>query len=231
MSNKKLIKRLISPIREFGVLAGCLYLLDRVFRRLSGNFRVFVYEIMVQPVATVPLLPARLAKAFSYRRIYENDSELRAMPIPFDVIKYRYNQGAMCLGIFKNKDLIGYIWFCRGLYQEDEVRCSFYMASSRSAVFDFDLYIYPKHRFGVAFAALWEGANKFLSDQGIEYTFSRVTRFNLSSLRSHRRLGSRSIGKAIFLRIFVWEILFSSVFPYFSLSVSRAQRIKIHLNM
>lgn len=229
MWGKKLIKRFMSPIWEFGVIAGSLYLMDRALSRVSSNLRLFVYEIMVQPVATRPLLPARLAKGFSYREIHKHDKELQSIPVHSDIIKYRYKQGATCLGLFKKEDMIGYIWFCAKYYQEDEVRCSFYMTPANSTVFDFDLYIYPKHRGGVAFAALWDGANKFLTNQGIEFTFSRVTLFNLPSLRSHRHLGSRSIGKAIFFRIYVWEILISSIFPFFSLSTSKAKRIKIEL--
>ena len=224
------MERLISPMQEFGLLGGCLYSIDRVLSRVSSKLRLFVYEILVQPVATKPLLPARWAKKFSYREILEHDPEVRVIPVSSNVLKYRYKQGAICLGAFKNGELIGYVWFCKKLYQEDEVRCLFYLEPVHSSVFDFDLYIFPKHRGSLAFAAVWQGASNYLSNQGIEYAFSRVTRFNLVSLRSHLHLGSRSIGKAIFLRIFFWEVLISNIFPFLSLSASKNQRIKIRLH-
>ena len=138
----KLLERLVSPVKEFGVFSGGLYCIDRVLSRISSSLRLFAYEIMVQPVTPRLLLSSRLAKNFTYREIKEHDAELHAMPVPQDIIKYRYKQGATCLDIFKKSEFIGYIWFCRGTYHEDEVRCSFEIESGSSSVFDFDLYIF-----------------------------------------------------------------------------------------
>jgi hypothetical protein len=38
-----------------------------------------------------------------------------------------------------------------------------------------------------------------------------------------------SIGKAIFLRIFAWEILISNMYPYLALSTGSSHRIRIRL--
>ena len=72
---------------------------------------------------------------------------------------------------------------------------------SEDSVFDFDFYIYPEHRMGLAFVALWNGANAFLSSRGIRFpTFSRLTRFNTARI-AHRHFGWKHVGRALFLQL------------------------------
>ena len=53
------LDKLISPLREFGPWAGILYIIDRGLGGLSPHLRLFVYEIMVQPIPNEPLVPSR----------------------------------------------------------------------------------------------------------------------------------------------------------------------------
>jgi hypothetical protein len=220
---------LLSPFRDFGVATGCLYAVHRLLQRLSKRTGLYVYELMVQPISDEPLLPQSLAKNLSFREIKVGDPELERMPVPPAIRAARYAQGAVCLGAFQKGDFIGYIWFCFGAYEEDEVRCTYVLPPDGSAVFDFDLYVMPKYRLGVSFVGIWHGASKYLRERGVRCTFSRVTRFNLISLRSHAHLGWKRAGRATFLQLFKVEMMVASVRPFVSLSLAQRQRPRLKL--
>ncbi|MEZ5566595.1 MAG: hypothetical protein R3F24_14295, partial [Gammaproteobacteria bacterium] len=103
-------------------------------------------------------------------------------------------------------------------YVEDEARCIYELAEPEIAVFDFDLYVLPEHRMGIAFLGIWHGASKYLHDRGIRYTCSRMTRFNLASRRAHARLGSMRIGRAIFFQAWQVQLLLATISPFVALT-------------
>lgn len=222
-----MLRRIIGPFREFGFAAGLLYAIDRVLSTLSPALRLHVYELMVQPIAAKPLLPRGLSKQLVIREIKAGDPAIALMPVRADVMDDRLRSQATCLGAFKNTALIGYMWFCDASYDEDEVRCTYVVHPERKAVFDFDFYLFPEHRLGLGFAALWNGANEFLTQRGVRYTFSRLTRFNLSSRRAHRHLGWKEVGQALFLRAWRVELMLATIAPYVSLT--RAGRVRLNL--
>ncbi|MDX1656161.1 MAG: hypothetical protein R3310_13195, partial [Candidatus Competibacteraceae bacterium] len=173
---------------------------------------------MVQPINSQPLVRPSLTRNIQIREIKPGDPELAMMPPPSEVIESRFRQNAFCLGAFRKGEMIGYIWLGQKAYQEDEARCIYLVTPREEAVFDFDLYIFPKHRLGIAFVAIWDGTNRFLSDRGIRYTYSRLTRFNLVSRRSHQHLGGRRIGRAVFLKVWGVQLTAATVFPYLHLA-------------
>ena len=176
-----MLKKLALPFREFGPVSGFTYLADRAFSRVSSGLRVFDYDLMVQPVLDEPLIPVRFSKKFEIREIKREDPELDRFPVPPGILALRFEQSAICLGAFQEDTFIGYIWFCFRSYNEDEVRCTFVVTPEDGAVFDFDIYLFPDHRFGLGFAAIWNGANRFLRERGVRMSFSRVSRFNVAS--------------------------------------------------
>ena len=223
-------QKIRGPFSEFGFAAGFLYVIDRVLSTLSPSLRLYVYDLVAQPIGSKPLVPDRMARQFEIRVIGPGDPEIALMPVRPEVMQARMAQRAVCLGAFKKGALIGYMWFCDERYEEDEVRCTYLLGRPRDSVFDFDFYLFPEHRMGLGFAVLWNGANQFLSRRGTLYTFSRMTRFNLASRRAHQHLGLRVVGRALFLRAWVLEVMVATLFPYFHASVTRAGRAHLTLH-
>jgi hypothetical protein len=224
-----MFSKLADPFREFGLFAGLLYAIDRLFCMVSPRLRLRFHELTVQPVPDKPLLPARLISQLEIREIKRGDPEMDLMPVRPDIMQSRLEQGAICLGAFRTGRFIGYIWFCFRAYEEDEVRCTFVLTPEREAVFDFDLYIFPGHRMGRAFSGIWNGANEFLRSRGIKFSFSRVTRFNLASRRAHKHLGWKLVGRTIFLQAWGVEFMVATVPPYLYLSLSKSKRVRLKL--
>ena len=218
-----------SPFREFGPVVGLLYAIDRVLSRLSVHLRLYAYEFGVQPIFVKPLLPASMRRQLAIREIKGDDPEIALMPVRPEVIAQRLRRNATCLGAFREASFVGYMWLCGPTYDEDEVRCTYSVSPVDQAVFDFDFYLFPEHRLGLGFAALWDGANEFLTRRGVRYTFSRMTRFNLATLRAHHRLGWRPVGRAIFLRAWQLELMCATLFPYLHLSLRKDNRVRLNL--
>lgn len=226
---KTMFQRIASPFREFGLAAGLLYSIDRALSRLSGHLRLYVYEIVVQPISVKPLLPGTFRKQLAIREIRGDDPEIALMPVRPEVMAERLRRNATCLGAFRDGSLIGYMWFCGPTYEEDEVRCTYCVSPAEQAVFDFDFYLFPEHRLGFGFAALWNRANEILTQRGVRYAFSRMTQFNLASLRAHRRLGCTPVGRAIFLQAWQVEFMAATIPPYVHLSLRKGNRVRLNL--
>ena len=222
-----LLSKIVDPFREFGAVVGLLYSIDRLLSSFSPETHLYVYDLMVQPITDRPLVPVRWNKKLEIREIKGGDAELGLMPVRPEVMRARLAQNAICLGAFAKGALIGYMWFCGGSYDEDEVRCTYLMTPAQASVFDFDFYLFPEHRMGLGFVALWNGANEFLNRKGIHYTFSRLTRFNVASRRAHQRLGGRVVGRVLFLQAWRLEIMLATVFPY--VSITRSGRVHLKL--
>jgi Acetyltransferase (GNAT) family len=223
-------QRIVSPFQEFGWAAGLLYVLDRLVRAISPGLGIFVYELMVQPITGKPLLPANLAKNLTFVEIHRNHADLALMPALPDIKASRFDQGAVCLGIYRRDILIGYVWFCFRRYLEDEVRCTYELTDPEHSVFDFDLYVMPEHRMGIGFMAIWHCANAYLHQRGVRYTFSRLTRFNLASRRSHAHLGWKCAARAVFVRAWRLELMLASAAPYVALTWTPTSRTRLRLS-
>lgn len=222
-------RRVIGPFREFGLRAGFLYALDRAMRSLSPRLGLFVYELIVQPITDKPMLPTGLARNLTFVEIGRDHPDVARMPAREDIKAQRFEQGARCLAAYRKGALVGYMWMSSNCYAEDEVRCTYHLTEPALSVFDFDLYVMPEHRLGIGFMAVWHGANRFLHERGVRYTFSRMTRFNLPSRRAHARLGGRCIGQAVFFQAWQVELMLSTLRPYVGLTWSETQRTQLHL--
>jgi hypothetical protein len=229
MQGTEMWRRVVGPFREFGFFAGVLYALDRVLRTLSPHLGLFVYELMVQPISGKPLLPPNFARNLRFTEIARGDPDIALMPAREDIKALRFEQGARCFGVYRKDKLIGYIWFCFDRYDEDEVRCTYELAVPERSVFDFDLYVLPEHRMGIGFMAIWHGANEYLRGRGVRYTFSRLTRFNIASRRSHARLGSRCVGRTLFMKAWRVELMLADVAPFAALTWAPHQRVSMRL--
>lgn len=224
-----LLQRLAGPFREFGAVAGSLYMMDRALRSLSSHLGLQVYEFMVQPIGGKPLLPPNLSKNLTVRPILQGDPEVDEMPAREDIKAKRFEQGAQCLGTYRKGQLMGYMWYARDRHEEDEVRCDYVLAEPATSVFDFDFYVFPQHRLGVGFLGVWHGANETLSAQGVRYTFSRLTRFNTASRRAHAHLGWKRLGSGVFLQAWGIEVMVSTLAPYLAFTLAPQQRVTLSL--
>ncbi len=225
-----LTSKVTGPIAEFGLIAGLLYGIDELFCRFGSRFRIFCYEIMIQPIAAQPIAPPSLTKNIRVREVPREDPVLEQFPPSQDALDQRYSQGAVCLGAFNAESLIGYQWLCFGPYEEDEVRCTFVPEPSTTAVFDFDFYVYPEQRFGIGFVALWDGTSDYLRERGIEYSCSRVSYFNTASRKSHKHFKWKRAGLAVFLRGRSWQLMVSTLAPYLHVSFSKSSRPRIRVS-
>ena len=222
-------RRLASPFRDFGLVAGTLYVIDRVLRRISPRLGLQVYEFMVQPIGGARLLPAGLSKNLVAQEIIEGDAAIDRMPALAHIKEQRFRQGARCLGVYRRGQLLGYSWYVRDRYHEDEARCTYELADREASIFDFDFYVLPEHRMGIAFLGVWHGMNELLAPQGVRYTFSRMTRFNLASRRAHARLGARRVGSAVFVQAWGAELMVSSIAPWIGITWRPSQRVALRL--
>lgn len=226
---RQLLLRATGPFREFGPSAGTLYVLGRLLSMASPRLGLGFYELMAQPVPEQPLLRPNRAQYLRGQRVEPGHPALAKMPVPAKVIAARFAQGAECLVVYRQQEMMGYIWFGVGRYLEDEVRVTYELADPQRTVFDFDLYVLPEHRMGLGFMAVWHVANEYLRERGIVATLSRITRFNLGSRRAHARLGARCIGRMWFLKLGRLELILATVRPWLAWSLSERGRPRLRL--
>lgn len=229
INHMQVLRRVASPFREFGFAAGVLYVIGRLLQRASPHLGLYFYELMVQPVPDSLVGDDRIDRGVEICRICEGDRALRLMPVRPEILASRFKQGAICLGVRRGGQFVGYIWLALDAYEEDEVRCRYVPTPRGAAVFDFDLFIFPQHRMGRAFLSIWRAVNRYLQQSGINWTYSRITRFNLESRRAHARLGAVRVGRAIFLRAWRMECMLATVRPFVAVSVCRRQRVELVL--
>jgi hypothetical protein len=204
-----------SAIRELGFLNGGCYLVDALCSAVSkGRVRLRKYYFVAQPVRKLPWLPGKRGAQLEVRRVLPTDPIIDAFPRPPQVMPYRFQQEAVCLAGLKDGHFIGFLWFTIGPYQEDEVRCRYVPLPSGRAAWDFDVYLAPEHRSGIAFLKLWDEANRFLAERDVGWSLSRISAFNRQSLLSHARMNATRIGTAMFLSIGRMQLCMSSVRPF-----------------
>lgn len=216
----KIYKRIRELLTEKGYFNTGIFILNRLFLKISGNnIRIYRYYFVAQPVKDRPYLPLSRGKNIVIREINTTDPIRQYFPRPPAVIDARFKNGAVCLTASKEEKFVGFIWLMFGPYQEDEVRARFIPHPREKAVWDFDVYVAPDHRVGFTFLRLWDEANQMLREKGVQWSFSRISALNTKSLNSHTGFGLKIIGHAIFLCIGSWQLTLSSLSPYIHLSL------------
>jgi hypothetical protein len=210
-------QRIFGLIRDLGVSTTLLFLSDLLLRRISRNSGFSYYRFFAQALADQPRLPPRRGAGLKFQILEKSDvvpDELNRSP---SVAKSRFAQGAQCLITKKDNVAVGCIWFISVAYTEDEVGVDYVLPTDGSCVWDFDVFIAESERHGFLFAKQWDAFDAFLKPQGICFTLSRINAFNLRSLASHRRLGARDFGWALFLRLgsFQWMLCSQRPFIHF----------------
>lgn len=206
-------------LQQWGWFNTGLFALDRLLGIVSrGRLRLYRYYLIAQPVSKAALVPPGRGKKIEIRLVREDDEIIRQFPRPAAAIQSRFKQGAKCLVALKEGEFIGFLWLLMGNYQEDEVRARYVPLPSGESAWDFDVYVAPGFRLGLTFLRLWDHANHILCENNILWSCSRISAFNTGSLGAHARLGTLSLGSAVFFCAGRWQVTFSSISPYFHLS-------------
>jgi hypothetical protein len=224
-----LIGKLKNPVRELGLVGALYYVAQRLCAKSGGLASLHRYLFVAQPVPDKALLPPQRGRSIMIRQLAAKDPVLLSLPLDDKVLSYRAGQGAVCFGAFKKGEIIGCLWLCLSSYEEDEVRCRYHLMPPEQSAWDFDVYLKPEHRGGLGFARLWDEVSDFLRRRDVVYSWSRISAFSSSSLASHARLGAKVVGKATFLRLGGYQLMFASLPPYFHLSLGRSSLPSIQL--
>lgn len=211
---------------SIGVGNAMLLAVSRALEALFGaRVRIVKYYFTAQAVVPPKAPPGYRIGAFRFAWVDADHPLLARCGRPRDVIVARFAQGARCLmAADEAADFAGFLWFVVGPYEEDEVRARFAPTPEGLAAWDFDVSIQPRYRMGRLFGHLWSLASAELADRGVKQTVSRISAFNALSLASHRRLGARIVGEAVFFCVGPLQLMNSSLSPRWHLSWSEAQR-------
>lgn len=200
-------------IRERGAPLALLYLVHRVLDRLSqGRARIVPYRLVAQPIGQA--IAVRDDPHSVVRRIAPGDPLAAAFPRPAAVNAARWAAGATCHALTIKGAFAGTIWTQSDAYDEDEVRCRYVLAEPGRSVWDFDVYVEPRHRLGRAMARLWKAVDDDLAARGVRWSFSRISMFNPESMNSHARLGARPVGWVVFFCMGPWQAGLLSQAPW-----------------
>jgi hypothetical protein len=206
---------------QLGGVNAILYLANRVVSTLPIDFSIKKYYFAAQFLSKDSFLPENRGKLLRVVEHSPSIMENHPCPRPANVIADRYSQGAVCLVAYKADEFAGCLWYSKSRYREDEVRCLYEIVSLQS-VWDFDVYVEPKFRLSPVFLKLWDYASNKLICEGYSWSLSRISAFNAISLASHKRMGARIFGWAVFFRVGNVQLSISSLRPFLNVSFSEA---------
>jgi len=169
------------------------------------------YKFFSQPIHSKPRVLKSKLDRYEFIWLHKPEKILNELGRPKDVIEHRFKQGSICLVAKQQDSFQGCLWFVRSRYIEDEVRATYHF--SENSVWDYDVYITPKKRFTILFAALWDTADAWMKENNIARKLSRISVYNSQSIRSHKAAGARQIGWMIAIVIKHWQITISDKSP------------------
>ena len=215
------IKKITSTINQLGLIEGLIYFLSRAVSLLTfGRCRIIRYHFVAQPVPPQTGLGIRPSPNSFVGFIKASDSLVASFPRPTSVIENRFKNGNICLVAKSGEKFAGFIWLAKGQYEEDEVRCCYQLLHPGQSVWDFDVYVEPEFRYGRTLARLWDSANSFLAEDGVLWSFSRISASNSESLRAHSRLDIQRLFTATFFCLGKFQMTIVGVNPFIHISLS-----------
>lgn len=220
----------VSATRDLGIRNGGLYLLGRAMQKLSrGSCRLIRYYVVAQPVPAdyAPVCKPSDTDMVAVAR--SADPVTSFFPRPSHVIESRFARQHTCLVATSKGGFSGFLWYANVYYEEDEVHCRFVIDQPGEGVWDYDVYVEPRFRLGRTFARLWDAANMRLSEQGVKWSFSRISAFNSQSLQSHKRMGFHVLAGLNFFCLGPLQLMISSCSPFINISWNGMGRPVIHV--
>lgn len=208
--------------RQLGLCNGGFYLLDQALRRLTSSRALIQrYYLVTQPVEIKTRLPRRMGARYRVKIIGANDPEVTDLNRPSAVLSSRFEQNSTCIALYEESNLVGFIWFCMDEYFEEEVNCRFRPSPAESVAWDFDIFIEPEHRNGIAFLKLWTAALEYLKSNGVQWSASQISAYLPQSIASHQRLGAVVVGRATFFRLFGLQLTIATLAPFIHIGWGR----------
>lgn len=196
-----------AAVKELGWSGTLVHIVNRLTGKLGMQQACLVkYHITRQEVQVLSDLTAGRGRGIEVRELLQGDPLCQQLGRPSDVIQARFAQGGHCYAAFRKGELAGFLWLNFGKYQEDEVRCTFVLSPFDKSAWDYDVFVFPQHRLSFTFLRLWEHANEVMAARGVNTCYSRIAYYNVASLGSHSKLGSRVIGSVYFLRCFGMQL-------------------------
>jgi hypothetical protein len=209
-----------STLAELGALPALLYAVHRMLQRLSdGRSALVCYGLYAQPVGAGRYASVRDHPATVIARADPASPLTASFPRPAAVIESRFRHGAQCYAGTVKGRFAGFIWLAHGGHDEDEVRCRYALPDAPGAVWDFDVYVEPSLRMGRTLARLWKAVDAQLVQEGVRWSFSRISLFNPPSITTHERLGAQRVGWAVFLCIGPAQLAVFGMAPYLHFSI------------
>jgi len=224
-------QRLRTLVDELGLVAACLYLIDRLARWSSGGrAKLVAYALYAQPIGAGRLAAMREDANTAIAVVAASDPICVTFPRPAAVIQQRFDEAARCYVARVKGSFGGYIWISRERHAEDEVRCQYVLAVPKRSAWDFDVYVEPRLRLGRTLARLWWHVDQAMASEGVRWSFSRISLFNAGSLRAHQRLGAVRLGAALFLVLGPLQLALFSVAPFVHASWGSSPGPRIRLS-
>jgi hypothetical protein len=209
-----------SVVAGLGWFTGAMSAVATALRRFCPFFSLAKYYVVAQPVAGARLLPEKRGKSILVLQIDHDHPLIARLPRPRDEIVRRFAGKALCFLATREDRIIGHLWITQSPYREPVHRCEFAVRPHGRTAWDFDMWIAPEERLGLAFARLWDQCNSYLREQGVTWTCSRVSAFNPASLKAHERLGMRVMHSLFYLGAGPVDLLIADVAPFIALSFS-----------
>lgn len=224
-----MLNKIKTNIRLSGWWVTLAYILHRLLSKLpkrSGCYLYFIYEQPLKlPVPTKVQRPVN--NRLSYHWYQEFDQVQQQLPRPIEVLKERFSQQTQCLLVHQDNEVAGCAWFAQQQYLEDEVRCTFDFSQLSESVWDYDIYVFPKYRLSRLFMRMWKHAEETLYSQGFTRSLSRITAYNIQSIKSHEHLGAKKLSWICFINILGGQLMFSPMAPYLHLSLSKQSQPRV----
>lgn len=192
------LKRLIA---DLGWLDASIYALDRCGSAFTGAIGITRYILVAQPVPEKPLLPSGRGESLTVRPLSSSDDLGNETPLSPSVLASRERRGSICVGAFDGHRLIGFACAALGPHDDELVLARFTPLPHAKAAWDYDFYIAPRYRLGFAFPRIWDEMFTLLRDRGIAWTTSYITAYNITSLKSHLRLGAVPVGGFVVVKL------------------------------
>jgi hypothetical protein len=175
---------------------------SRVLEALTGGTcHLRRYYLVAQPVRHESQARVRRGQSIEVRRVHAGDTLVERFPRPRQEILGRFEQGSECFVAETGGVLAGFLWLHFGKFTDAEVRCVFVPLPREATCWDFDVFVDPGQRNGLAFFRLWQVASEYLAARGIRWTVSRVWAHNEASVASHRRLGALPVASSWLLTV------------------------------
>lgn len=206
---------------ELGGSSALLYWLHRAMSLVTGDrIKIEKFLLVAQPVTPRAGLPPGRGADIEVREVLAGTPIEKCFPRTSSTIALRFRQGTHCLVATRGDTFVGYHWLASGPCREGTLRTEFRTHPPQTTAWNFDLYVAPEYRRGLAFMRLWDASHDWLRRQGMHWVFSRISAYNVSSLRAHLRMGAVTLGWLIYFRIGPCQVSVCSMAPHLHVSFS-----------